>query len=142
MCISFSIELGMKCIFLFITNIKPCLGFLILPCDFLKSSVIIIIQATSNKYRYYFRFVETLKGFLDEKIVYPILILVNYNYEMNKKGVLCYSISNLDLKIFRFLIFDICKSDSVWRHSLTKTKLKFTKWGISLQINSNFVHLL
>ena len=84
-----------------------------LPCDFLKSSVFIIIQATSNKYRYYFRFVETLKGFLDEKIVYPILILVNYNYELNKKGVLCYSTSNLDLEIFRFLIFDICKSDSV-----------------------------
>ena len=48
-----------------------------------------------------------LKGFLDEKIVYPILILVNYNYEMSKKGVLGFSISYLVLEIFRFLdIFD------------------------------------
>ena len=47
-----------------------------------------------------------LKGFLDyEKIVYPILILVNYNYEMSKKGVLGFSISYLVLEIFRFLIY-------------------------------------
>ena len=38
-------------------------------------------------------------------------ILVNYNCEMNKKGVLGFSISYLVLEIFWF--FDICKLDSV-----------------------------
>ena len=28
----------------------------------------------------------SMKGFLGEKIIYLILILVNYNYEMSKKG--------------------------------------------------------
>ena len=32
-----------------------------------------------------------LSRFLDEKIVYPILTLVNYNYEMSKKGVIGFS---------------------------------------------------
>ena len=43
-----------------------------------------------------------LKGFLDETIVYPILISINYNYKMIKKGVLGFSISYLVLEIFRF----------------------------------------
>ena len=43
--------------------------------------------------------------FLDEKIVYPILMLVNDNYEMGKKGVLGFSISYLVLEIFRFFIY-------------------------------------
>ena len=46
-----------------------------------------------------------LKGFLDEKIVHPFLILVNYNYEMSKKGVLGFSISYLVLEIFMLLIY-------------------------------------
>ena len=41
-------------------------------------------------------FGNRLKGFLDEKkLVYPILILVNYNYEINKKGVLGFSLECL-----------------------------------------------
>ena len=39
----------------------------------------------------------------DGKIVYPILVLENYNFEMSKKGVLGFSISWLVLEIFRFL---------------------------------------
>ena len=50
-------------------------------------------------------FVSFLKGFLNEKIVFPILILVSYNYEMIKKGVLGFSISYLVLEIFRFLTY-------------------------------------
>ena len=42
-----------------------------------------------------------LKGFLNEKIVYPILILVNS--DMSKKGVLGFTASYLVLEIFRFL---------------------------------------
>ena len=38
-------------------------------------------------------------------MVYPTLILVNYNYEMSKKGVLGFSIKNLVLEIFRFLAY-------------------------------------
>ena len=49
--------------------------------------------------------VSFLKGFLDEKIVCPILILVNCNYEMNKKGVLGFSISCFILEIFRFFLY-------------------------------------
>ena len=40
-----------------------------------------------------------------EKIVYPILILVNYNYEIIKKGIIGFSISYLVLEIFRFLTY-------------------------------------
>ena len=50
--------------------------------------------------------VSFLKGFLDEKIVCPILILVNCNYEMSKKGVLVFSISCFILEIFRFFLYD------------------------------------
>ena len=46
-----------------------------------------------------------LKCHWDEKIVYLILIFVNYNYEMSKKGVLSFSISNLVPEIFRFLTY-------------------------------------
>ena len=46
-----------------------------------------------------------LKGFLNENIVYPILILLNYNYEMSKEGVLGFSISYLVLEIFKFLTY-------------------------------------
>ena len=60
---------------------------------------------------------QILMCYWDEKNVYPILISVNYNYEMSKKGVLGFSISYLDLEIFRF--FDICKLDSTWRYRLT-----------------------
>ena len=42
-----------------------------------------------------------LKGLLNEKIVYPILILVNS--DMSKKGVLGFTASYLVLEIFRFL---------------------------------------
>ena len=48
-------------------------------------------------------FSHELKGLLDEKIVYPIFISVNYNYEISKKGVLGFAISYLVLEIFRFL---------------------------------------
>ena len=48
-----------------------------------------------------------LKGFLHETIVYPILISVNYNYEMSKEGVLGFSIFFLVFEIFK--VFDICK---------------------------------
>ena len=58
-----------------------------------------------------------LKCYWDEKIVYLILILLNYNYEISKKAVLGFSISYLVLEIFRFLI--LWKLDLVWRHSLT-----------------------
>ena len=36
--------------------------------------------------------IHSLKCYWDEKIVYPILTLVNYNYEMSKIGVLGFSI--------------------------------------------------
>ena len=52
-----------------------------------------------------------LKCYWDEIIVYPILIWLNYNYEMSKKGVLCFSMSYVVLKIFMFLI--LWKLDSV-----------------------------
>ena len=38
-----------------------------------------------------------------KKIVYPILILVNYNYKMRKKGVLGFAISYPVVEIFMFL---------------------------------------
>ena len=44
--------------------------------------------------------VISLKEFLNENIVYPILILVK-----SKKGVLGFTISYLVLKIFRLLIY-------------------------------------
>ena len=47
----------------------------------------------------------TLLGFLDEKSVHPILILVNYHYKMSEKGVLGFSISYLVLEIFRLLTY-------------------------------------
>ena len=49
--------------------------------------------------------VYSLKEFLDERIVYSILILVNYNYEMIKKVVLGFSLSHLVLEIFKFLTY-------------------------------------
>ena len=44
-------------------------------------------------------------GFFDEQIFYPISILVNYNYEIDEKCVLGFSISYLVLEIFRFLTY-------------------------------------
>ena len=65
-----------------------------------------ILQESFNKHYYYYY------GLLDEKIVYAILILVNYNYEMSKKGVLGFSISYLVLEIYRFFTY-VAKLDSV-----------------------------
>ena len=46
----------------------------------------------------------SLKWHFDEKFAYPILFLVNYNYEMSKKGVLDFSISYL-FQFSRYLGF-------------------------------------
>ena len=40
-----------------------------------------------------------------KQIFHAILILVSYNYEMSKKGVLGFSISYLVLEIFRFFTY-------------------------------------
>ena len=86
--------------------------------------------------------VSFLKGFLDEKIVFPILILVNCNYEMSRKGVLGFSVSCFILEIFRFYDDNLHMTTS---YSLTKSKLKFIKWRISEQVIGwkflNFIHL-
>ena len=71
-----------------------------------------------------------LKCYCTEKIVYKILILVNYNYEMSKNGILGFSISYLVLKIFRFLIYLNYIAHGV---IVSQTKIKFTKLGISLE---------
>ena len=42
---------------------------------------------------------------LRQKIVYPILILVNHNYEVSKRGVFGFPISYLVLEIFRVLTY-------------------------------------
>ena len=57
--------------------------------------------------------VSFLKGLLDEKIVCPILMLVNCNYEMSKKGVIGFSISCFILEIFRVLTYDNLLDDDV-----------------------------
>ena len=45
-----------------------------------------------------------VKGVLRRKnCLYPILISVNYNYEISKKGLLGFSVSYLVLVIFRVL---------------------------------------
>ena len=59
------------------------------------------------------KIVAFLKGFLDEKIVFPILILVNCNYEMSRKGVLGFSVSCFILEIFRVLTYDNLLDDDV-----------------------------
>ena len=49
---------------------------------------------------------QSLKGFLNEKIVCPTLILVNHNYEISEKGVFGFAMSYLVLEIFRFVTYD------------------------------------
>ena len=73
--------------------------------DYRTVSVTVTVRLNTavNRTKLWFRCM--LKGFLDEITVYPILILVNYNYEMSKKGVLSFSISYLVLEIFRFLTY-------------------------------------
>ena len=41
----------------------------------------------------------------DDKIVFPMLILVNYSFQVSKKGVFSFSIFYLVLEIFRFLTY-------------------------------------
>ena len=42
---------------------------------------------------------------LDERFFYTIFTLVNYNYDISKKGILGFSLSYLVLKIFRYLTY-------------------------------------
>ena len=51
-------------------------------------------------------------------------MLVNYNYEMSKKGVLGFSISYLVLEIFGFMTYVNWIAYDV---IVSQTKLKFTK---------------
>ena len=67
-----------------------------------------------------FRTSPCFKEFLDETFVYPIFILVlNYDYEMCKKGVLGFSISYLVLEILYRRHGDI-----VWKQASAICKTK------------------